>query len=183
MKKRSDIAFTAAVKAAQRNRGSRAAYEKAIARRDWPGQITDELAAFISERDSLYLGTASAAGRPYIQHRGGPRGFIKILDESRLAIPDYRGNQQYISLGNLSENNKAFLFLIDYPSRRRIKLWGTASFADIDERWLSVLVHPTYAAKLERVLLFDIETWNENCQQHITRRYTAEPNSVLLEKK
>ena len=121
----SDIAFTAEVKAAQEKRGSRASYANMEKRRDqgpWRDVVTPELAEFIGERDSLYLGTASGDGQPYIQYRGGPRGFLKVLDEHTLALADFAGNAQYISLGNLNENNKAFIFLMDYPNRRRIKI-------------------------------------------------------------
>ena len=180
---RSDIAFSPAVKAAQRARGSRAGYEKASARRDWPAEITDELAAFIAARDSFYLGTASAAGQPYVQHRGGPRGFLHVLDERRLAFADYAGNRQYISLGNLSENPRAFLFLMDYPNRRRVKLWGRAEFVEGDPALLARLADPEYSATPERVLVFHVEAWDINCRQHITPRYTVDEfrGAALLE--
>ncbi|WP_428264848.1 pyridoxamine 5'-phosphate oxidase family protein [Haliangium sp.] len=177
---RSDVGFTAAVKAAQRARGSRDGYERAMRRRDWSGAVTPELAAFIAERDSFYLGTASAAGQPYIQHRGGPRGFLKVLDERRLAFADYRGNRQYISLGNLSENPRAFLFLMDYPDRRRIKVWGRAEFVEGDPALLDRVADPDYAATPERVLVFHVDAWDENCSQHITPRYPVEELSAMV---
>lgn len=171
---RSDIAFTPAVKQAQSERGSRAGYEQVMARRDWPGIISDELAAFIAERDSLYLATASVIGQPYIQHRGGPKGFVKVLDDRRLAFADYSGNRQYISVGNLSENDRAFVFLMDYPNRRRVKIWGRAELIEGDDQLLERVRDPDYRAKLERVLVFHVHAWDINCHQHITERYTVE---------
>lgn len=174
MSYRSDVAFTPAVKAAQQTRGSRAGYEKAMARHDWGDQVTPALAAFIAERDSFYLGTASADGQPYIQHRGGPKGFLKVLDERRLAFADYRGNRQYISVGNLDENDKAFLFLMDYPNQRRIKIWGRAEYVEGDSEVLLAVADPDYQATPERAIVFHISAWDSNCPQHITPRYTVE---------
>jgi len=171
---RSDIAFTPAVKAAQEARGSRAGYEKAMTRHDWADRVTPVLEAFLAERDSFYLGTASTDGQPYIQHRGGPKGFLKVLDEHRLAFADYRGNRQYISVGNLNENDKAFIFLMDYPNRQRIKIWGRAEYVEGDSEVLQQVTDPDYDAKLERAIVFHIEAWDSNCPQHITPRYTVE---------
>jgi predicted pyridoxine 5'-phosphate oxidase superfamily flavin-nucleotide-binding protein len=167
-----DIAFTPAVKSAQEARGSRAHYDKMAAANDWASSISDELAAFVAERDSFYLGTASADGQPYIQHRGGPKGFLKVLDGGRIACADYRGNRQYISLGNLSENERAFMFLMDYPNRHRIKVWGRAEFVEGDEALLARVADPDYSGKPERVLVFHVEAWDINCRQHITPRYS-----------
>ncbi|MDA2925528.1 pyridoxamine 5'-phosphate oxidase family protein, partial [Acidobacteria bacterium AH-259-L09] len=139
----SEIGFTPKVKAAQEKRGSRASYAKMEQRGDqgpWRDVVTPELAEFIAERDSLYLGTAGADGQPYIQYRGGPKGFLKVLDEHTLALADFAGNAQYISLGNLSENSKAFIFLMDYANRRRIKIWGTAEFIEDDPEQLQRVV-------------------------------------------
>lgn len=171
---RSDIAFTPAVKREQRKRGSRDGYERMARRRDFHGAITSELAAFIAQRDSIYLGTASADGRPYIQHRGGPKGFIKVLDEHRVAFADYAGNRQYITLGNLAENDRAFLFLMDYPSRKRVKMWGRAEFVEDDIDLLTLVADPDYGADVERAIVFHVEAWDVNCRQHITPRYTVE---------
>jgi uncharacterized protein len=171
---RSDVAFTPAVKAAQEARGSREGYEKAMARHDWDDRVTPALEAFIAERDSFYLGTASADGQPYIQHRGGPKGFLKVLDEHRLAFADYRGNRQYVSVGNLNENDKAFLFLMDYPNRRRIKIWGRAEYVEGDGEALQRVADLDYDARPERVIVFHIEAWDANCPQHISPRYTVE---------
>lgn len=179
MSYRSDIAFTPAVKAAQEARGSRAGYEKSMSRRDWGDRVTPALAAFIAERDSFYLGTASADGQPYIQHRGGPKGFLKVLDEQRLAFADYRGNRQYISVGNLDENDKVFLFLMDYPNQQRIKLWGRGEYVEGDSEVLRAVADRDYAAEPERAIVFHIAAWDTNCPQHITPRYTVEELGTL----
>jgi predicted pyridoxine 5'-phosphate oxidase superfamily flavin-nucleotide-binding protein len=176
---RSDIAFTPAVKAAQQARGSRAGYAKAMARHDWDDRVTPALEAFIAERDSFYLATASTDGQPYIQHRGGPNGFLKVLDEHRLAFADYRGNRQYISVGNLNENDKAFIFLMDYPNRQRIKIWGRAEYVEGDSEILQQVADPDYDAHLERAIVFHIEAWDSNCPQHITPRYTVDELAAL----
>ena len=170
----SDIAFTPAVKAVQDRLGSRPSYEKMERGRGWRNTITPELAEFLAEQDSFYLGSASTNGQPYIQHRGGPKGFLKVLDDHTLGFADFGGNRQYVSMGNLSENDKAFIFLMDYPNRRRIKLWGRAKVIEDDPQLLDRLRDPTYGGKPERVFLFWVEAWDINCPQHITQRYTAE---------
>ena len=170
----SDIAFTPAVKALQEQSGSRAGYARMAEKRDWRDTVTPELAAFLAERDSFYLASASAEGRPYIQHRGGPKGFLKALDDKRLAFADFGGNRQYISAGNLSENDRASIFLMDYPNRRRIKLWGRARVVEDDPELLERLVEPGYGANPERAILFEVEAWDFNCPQHITPRYTED---------
>jgi uncharacterized protein len=168
----SDVAFTPTVKAAQARLGSRAGYAKMEAKRGWQNTVTPELAAFIAERDSAYLATASADGQPYIQHRGGPKGFIKVIDARTLALADFAGNRQYISLGNLAENDKAHLFLMDYANRRRVKIWGRARMVEDNEALVAELSDPGYQAKPERALVFRIEAWDANCPQHITPRFT-----------
>jgi len=168
----SDIAFTPAVKAWQERLGSRAGYARRAEKRDWSDTVTPELAAFLAERDSFYLATASAAGRPYIQHRGGPAGFLKAIDDKHLAFADFGGNKQYITAGNLSENDRASIFLMDYAGRQRIKLWGRARVVEDDAALLERLADPTYRAKPERAVVFEIEAWDVNCPQHIARRYT-----------
>jgi hypothetical protein len=168
----SDLAFTPAVKAWQARLGSRAGYARRAEKKDWSDSVTPELAGFLAERDSFYLATASAAGRPYIQHRGGPAGFLKVLDDKHLAFADFGGNQQYITAGNLSENDRAAIFLMDYANRRRIKLWGRARVVEDDAELLERLVEPDYKAKPERAIVFEIEAWDVNCPQHITPRYT-----------
>ena len=170
----SDVAFTPAVKALQERLGSRAGYARMERKGGWKDRVTDDLAAFIAERDSLYLATASAEGQPYIQHRGGPKGFLKVLDEGTVGLADYGGNRQYITAGNLSENDRAYIFLMDYPNRRRVKLWGRARVVEDDPALLERLADPGYAGVPERALLFEIEAWDVNCPQHITPRYTEE---------
>jgi len=181
----SEIAFTPTVKAAQEKRGSRASYAKMEQRGEqgpWRDVVTPELAKYIAERDSLYLGTASADGQPYIQYRGGPKGFLKVLDEHTLALADFAGNAQYLSLGNLSENNKAFIFLMDYPNRHRIKIWGTAEFIEDDPELLQRAVDPDYKAQPERVLRFHVKAWSPNCTQHIKQRFTVEEMAPKVQK-
>ncbi len=178
----SNIAFTPSVKAAQEARGSRSAYSKVEERDSWNSAITPMLEDFIAERDSLYLGTANADGQPYIQHRGGPKGFLRVLDQHTLAMADYAGNAQYISLGNLAENDKAFIFLIDYPNRQRIKIWGTARFVEDDPNLLQQVADTDYKARPQRVLLFQVEAWDVNCPQHIRQRFTAEEMEEVVQK-
>ena len=177
----SDIAFTDSVKAIQERKGSRDAYAKMDAKGGWSDEISDELTSFIETRDSFYLGTASASGQPYIQHRGGNKGFLKALDDRTLAFADYAGNRQYISIGNLFENDRAYLFLMDYPNRRRVKIWGRAEVVENDRDLLARLVDPDYKARPERVFLFHIEAWDVNCPQHIRPRFTEEEITPLIE--
>jgi len=167
----SDIAFTAAVKAVQERRGSRRAYRRLEEKGGWRTTVTPELAQFITQRDSVYFATANAAGQPYIQHRGGPKGFIRVLDEKTLGFTDYGGNRQYITTGNLAENDRAFLFLPDYAHRRRIKIWGRARVVDDDPALIERLMPRDYPATPEQAILFTIEAWDINCPQHIHRRY------------
>lgn len=159
----SDIAFTSAVKAIQTEKGSRNSYIETEQRGGWQTTVTSDLKAFLSELDMFYLGTSNAAGQPYIQYRGGAPGFLKVIDEKILGFADFGGNQQYISLGNLSENPKAFIFLMDYARSRRIKLWGTARVVENDASLLNGLSDPSYSGKVERAILFKIEAWDVNC--------------------
>jgi len=170
----SDVAFSPAVKTQQERLGSRRIYEKMGSGAGWDEEITEARAAFIRERDSVYIATASADGRPYIQHRGGPRGFLKILDEKTLAFVEYAGNRQYISMGNLSENDRACLFLMDYPNRQRLKIWGRAKFVEDDPDLMARVVDPKYPAKHERVFIFHVEVMDGNCPQHIRPRFTTD---------
>lgn len=176
----SNIAFTESVKAIQARHGSRNSYAK-IEKNWWPDHITVELASFISERDSFYMATVNYEEQPYIQHRGGAKGFLKVLDESTLGFADFRGNRQYISYGNLEENNKVCLFLMDYPNRIRIKIWGTAEVIEDDIELLNKLSDSTYKGKSERAFIIRVETWDKNCPQHITPRYTNEEIAELDE--
>jgi predicted pyridoxine 5'-phosphate oxidase superfamily flavin-nucleotide-binding protein len=175
----SDLVFPAAVRRAQAERGSATAYERKV-EHGFPNTVTPELAAFIAEQDTAFLATASAGGQPYIQHRGGPKGFIKVVDARTLGFADYRGNRQYITLGNLSENDRAYLFLIDFSRRQRIKLWGRARVVENDDALIEKLFDHGYKAKPERVILFTIEAWDVNCSQHITARLTVPEVEGLL---
>ena len=167
----SELVFTAAARRAQAERGSAPSYEKRIAA-GFPDRVTPELAAFLAEQDQAFLATASAAGAPYIQHRGGPKGFIKVLDNKTLGFADFAGNKQYITISNLAGNDRAYLFLLDFANRQRIKLWGRARVVENDPALMEKLVEPGYRARPERAILFTIEAWDSNCSQHITERYT-----------
>ncbi|MEJ2625752.1 MAG: pyridoxamine 5'-phosphate oxidase family protein [Pseudolabrys sp.] len=163
--------FTPAAQAAQAERGSAKAYEPRLAE-GFPDTVTPELAAFIAEIDTVFLGTASGDGAPYLQHRGGPKGFIKVIDKRTLGFADYRGNRQYITLANLSENDRAFLFLLDPARRQRIKIWGRARMVEDDSALIARLFDDGYKARPERALLFTIEALDVNCSQHIVTRFT-----------
>jgi predicted pyridoxine 5'-phosphate oxidase superfamily flavin-nucleotide-binding protein len=176
----SDIAFTPAVKAQQSRQGSRPAYARMEAGGSWETQITPELKEFIENQTSVFLATANAAGQPYIQHRGGPAGFLRVLDEQTLGFVDFAGNRQYITLGNLQENPKAHLFLIDYAQRRRIKLWGELSAVENDNALTARLMPADYRARAERVMLFRVAAWDANCPQHIPRRIDADSVKTAL---
>ena len=175
----SDIAFTPAVKAVQARWGSREAYERLEQRGGFRTLITPELASFIAGLDSVYLGTASADGQPYIQHRGGPKGFLKVLDERTLGLADYRGNRQYITTGNLAENPRSFLFLMDYARRRRIKVWGRAWTVEDDPALLARLTDPDSPA-VERAILFEVTAWDANCPQHIPQKIDAADTAAAV---
>lgn len=165
------IVFTPAVQAAQAERGSGRAYAQRV-EEGFPDRVTPELAAFIAEIDTAFLGTATKDGAPYIQHRGGPKGFIKVVDDRTLGFADYRGNRQYITLANLSENDRAYLFLLDPARRQRIKIWGHARVVENDAALVEKLFDADYKAKPERVILFTIDAWDVNCPQHIVTRFT-----------
>jgi uncharacterized protein len=175
----SDIAFTPAVKAIQERKGSRTSYARMEEKGGWSDQITPDLAAFIESRDSFYMATASADGQPYIQHRGGNTGFLKVVGERELAFADFMGNRQYISMGNLSENDKAYIFLMDYPNRYRIKIWGRARVVDDDPALLDKLALGA-GGRPEQAIVFEITGWDRNCPQFITPRFTeAEVNDII----
>ena len=169
----SDVAFTPAVKAEQARRGSRDGYARMAEKGDWSNAVDDRLSAFIAERDSFYFGTASADGQPYIQHRGGRAGFLQVIDRSTLAFADYAGNQQYLKIGNLSENPKAFIFLMDYAGRRRIKIWGRARLVEDDPDLVARLADDDLDAAPDRAIVFEIEAWDRNCPQFITPRLSG----------
>ncbi|AGK56878.1 pyridoxamine 5'-phosphate oxidase-like FMN-binding protein [Hyphomicrobium denitrificans 1NES1] len=176
----SDVAFTAAVKAEQERDGSRAQYERMEKSKGWATTVTPDLAATLVAARSFYLGTANAEGQPYIQHRGGAAGFLKVLDERTLAFADLAGNRQYITAGNLSENPRAFIFLMDYARRRRTKIWGRARIVENDEDLLSRLRPSQSNAVAERAILFEIEAWDRNCPQHIPQLIAVEDVEAAL---
>lgn len=168
----SDIAFSPAVKAIQARKGSREAYAHSE-QRGWRTEVDDNLAGFLADASSFYLATASVDGQPYIQHRGGPKGFLKVLDKQTLAFADYAGNQQFITQGNLSENPKAYIFVMDYAHRRRVKIWGEARVVEDDEALTTSLMPKGYRARPEQVILFKIAAWDTNCPQHIPQKFDA----------
>lgn len=177
----SDIAFTPAVKAIQTSKGSRSGYARMEAGGSWETTVTPELEAFLADLDMFYLGTANAEGQPYIQYRGGSPGFLRRVDEKTLGFADFGGNRQYITLGNLSENPRAFIFLMDYVRSRRIKLWGRARVVESDPELLARLRDSAYPGKVERAILFEIEAWDVNCPQHIHKRFSQQQVAPIIE--
>lgn len=175
----SDVAFSPAVKAIQARKGSREAYERSE-QRGWRTEVDDNLAAFLADANSIYFATAAADGQPYIQHRGGPKGFLKVLDKQTLAFADYAGNQQFITQGNLSENPRAYIFVMDYAHRRRVKIWGEARIVEDDEALTTSLMPKGYRARPEQVILFKIVAWDTNCPQHIPQKFDVSDVAAAL---
>ena len=175
----SDIAFTPAVKAIQTQKGSRKTYSRMELGGGWETTVTPELSEFLATLDMFYLGTANAEGQPYIQYRGGSPGFLKVIDSHTLGFADFGGNRQCITLGNLSENPKAFIFLMDYANQQRVKLWGTAKVVENDAELLKVLGDPAYPGKVERAILFSIDAWDMNCSQHIHQRFSKRQIALI----
>jgi uncharacterized protein len=176
----SDVAFTPTVKAVQTRKGSRDSYARMEERGSWQTRIPPELAAFIAAQTSVFLATASRDGQPYIQHRGGPPGFLRVLDDRTIGFVDFAGNRQYITQGNLAENPKAYLFLIDYTQRRRVKLWGEARVVEDDAELTASLMPQDYKARAEQVILFTVTAWDTNCRQHIPQRFEAADVAAAL---
>jgi len=176
----SDHAFTPSVKALQTRRGSRDAYARMEMNGSWETRVSPDLALFIEAQTSVFLGTANTEGQPYIQHRGGPPGFLRILDDQTIGFADFRGNRQYITLGNLADNPKALLFLIDYTTRRRVKIWGEARVIEGDMGLTARLMPSGYKARPEQVVLFSVLAWDANCPQHIPQRLDAAAVSAAL---
>lgn len=176
----SDIAFTEAVKAIQTRKGSRSAYARMEQGSGWETTITEDLAAFVAEQRSFFLATANADGQPYIQHRGGPPGFLRVLDDETLGFADFRGNRQYISLGNLVENPKVHLFLIDYEQRSRVKIWGEAKVVEDDPDLVARLTPAGYDARPERAIVIHVSAWDANCPQHIPLRLEADDVAEVI---
>ncbi|HLG80709.1 MAG TPA: pyridoxamine 5'-phosphate oxidase family protein [Bradyrhizobium sp.] len=175
----SDVAFSPAVKQIQTRKGSREQYAHQE-QRGWRTEVDDNLAAFLAEANSFYLATASADGQPYIQHRGGPKGFLKVLDKHTLAFADFAGNRQYITQGNLSENPKAYIFVMDYAHRRRVKIWGEARVVEDDSALVQSMMPKGYRARGEQVMLFTISAWDTNCPQHIPQKFDAADVAAAL---
>ena len=176
----SDVAFTPSVKALQGRKGSRDAYARMEERGGWQTQITPDLARFVEAQTSVFLATANAQGQPYIQHRGGPAGFLHVLDEKTIGFADFAGNRQFITQGNLADNPKAYLFLIDYALRRRIKIWGEARVVEGDAGLTAGLMPANYKARPEQVILFTVAAWDANCPQHIPQRFEAADVAAAL---
>jgi uncharacterized protein len=176
----SDVAFTPAVKAVQARKGSRNSYSKMEDGGSWQTRITADLAAFISAQTSVFLATANADGQPYIQHRGGPAGFLRVMDNQTIAFADFAGNRQYITQGNLAENAKAHLFLIDYANRQRVKIWGEARVIEIDAELTAKLLPQGYKARIEQAVVFTVTAWDANCRQHIPQRFEAADVAAAL---
>lgn len=177
----SDVAFTDVVKAIQARKGSRTAYARMEQGGSWERSITAELKSEIEAQKSVFLATANAQGQPYIQHRGGPAGFLRVLDDQTIGFADFAGNRQYITQGNLEQNPKAHLFLIDYVNRRRIKIWGTARVVEGDDALVQQLMPMDYRARPEQVLLFTVSAWDVNCPQHIPQRFEAADVEAAIE--
>lgn len=178
----SDVAFSPAVKIVQEQFNSRSGYSKMENGRGWQTRVTPELTDFLAGLDMFYFGTAGAEGQPYIQYRGGPPGFLKVLDDRTLAFADFSGNRQYITVGNLSENPRAFLFLMDYINQRRVKIWGTARVVENDAALLRQLEDPDYEASVERAIVLTVEAWDVNCPQHIHQRLPASHVAEVVER-
>ena len=178
----SDVAFTPAVKTIQERKGSRKGYARMEQAQGWQTGVTPDLAEFLGGLDMFYLGTANSEGQPYIQYRGGSPGFLKVIDEHTLGFADFGGNRQYVTLGNLSENPKAFIFLMDYANSQRVKLWGLARVIEDDPKLIERLRDSAYPGKVERAIVFSIEAWDINCQQHIHRRFSERQIAPVIEK-
>jgi predicted pyridoxine 5'-phosphate oxidase superfamily flavin-nucleotide-binding protein len=163
-----DVLFSDAVKAEQARLGSRPMFEG----RDWKTEITDDLRQFLGVIDTFFFATASADGRPYIQHRGGPPGFLKTIGTHTLAFADFAGNRQYITLGHLKENDRAHIFILHFATQQRVKLWGRARVIENDTELMERLVDPAYKARPQRAIVFTLEAWDVNCTQHIVPRYS-----------
>jgi predicted pyridoxine 5'-phosphate oxidase superfamily flavin-nucleotide-binding protein len=169
----SDIAFTPTVKALQMRKGSRRAYRRMEEGGSWGTRITPDLAGFIEAQVSVFLATANAEGQPYVQHRGGPPGFLRVVDDQTIGFVDFAGNRQYISQGNLADNAKAHLFLIDYANRKRVKIWGKARVVEGSAELIAKLMPESYRARADQVILFTPSAWDANCPQHIPQRFEA----------
>jgi predicted pyridoxine 5'-phosphate oxidase superfamily flavin-nucleotide-binding protein len=176
----SDVALTPSVKTVQTRKGSRTSYARMEENGSWQTHITPDLASFIEAQTSVFLATANLDGQPYIQHRGGPAGFLRVLDDKTIGLVDFAGNRQYITVGNLADNSKAYLFLIDYAHRRRVKIWGQARVVEDDAAMTEKLTPKAYKARPEQVILFTVSAWDVNCPQHIPQRFDAADVATTL---
>jgi predicted pyridoxine 5'-phosphate oxidase superfamily flavin-nucleotide-binding protein len=177
----SDVAFSPSVKRLQAERGSRAAYRRVEQDGGFATELDDELRAILATIDTAFLATASADGQPYIQHRGGPKGFVRALDDHTLAFVDFVGNRQYVTTGNLLENDRVCLFLIDYAHRRRVKVWGSARVVPVTDELLTKLGSPGYRGRPEQIVLISVEAWDVNCPQHIPQKLDAAEVADLID--
>ena len=176
----SDVAFTPSVKSVQERKGSRPAYARMELRGGWQSRITPDLAQFIAAQTSVFFATANGDGQPYIQHRGGPPGFLRVVDEKTIAFADFAGNRQYITQGNLADNPKVHLFLIDYAHRQRVKIWGEARVVEGDSTLVAQLMPEGYRARPEQVIVITMTAWDANCPQHIPQRFEAADVAAAL---
>jgi predicted pyridoxine 5'-phosphate oxidase superfamily flavin-nucleotide-binding protein len=176
----SDVAFTPSVKAIQSRLGSRKSYARMEEGDGWATEVTEELAGFIAEQDSFFMATVNAEGQPYIQHRGGAKGFLRVLDPNTLAFADFRGNRQYVSMGNLVDSPKVHLFLIDYAHRQRIKIWGEAEVVEDDPALVAGLAVAGYAGRVERAIVIRVVAWDANCPQHIPQLLDARDVAAVI---
>ena len=177
-----ELAFSETVKAEQALHGSRSSYQRMEDKNADQSKLSMREANFIRQRDGFYLSTVGESGWPYVQFRGGPRGFLKVIDESTLAFADFRGNMQYISSGNMKDNQKAAMILLDYPTRTRVKIWAETEIIapDDDPELLEKLVDPSYSATVERIIVFHIKAFDWNCPQHITPKFTFEEMKAMV---
>jgi predicted pyridoxine 5'-phosphate oxidase superfamily flavin-nucleotide-binding protein len=176
-----DIAFSSSVKAVQERRGSREIYARLEANGGWATRIEPKMERFIANMRSFYLATASKDGQPYIQHRGGPPGVLRVIDDKTLAFADFRGNRQYITTGNLAENPRAMIFLMDYQRRRRVKIWGTARVVENAPEMIEALVPEGYSARTEAAIVFKVEAIDVNCPQHIPQMLFVDDVAAAIE--
>lgn len=181
MKPSSDVAFTDAVKRVQEARGSRKNYARMEAHGGFETEVDERLTEFLANIDTAFLATASADGQPYVQHRGGPKGFLRIIDDKTIGFVDFSGNRQYVTAGNLSENDCVCLFLIDYETRRRVKVWGHARVVPLDDELKAKLQDPNYRAKPEHAVLIEVSAWDVNCPQHIPQKLDAKEVADVVE--
>lgn len=175
MKSFAEIAFTPAVQALQQRHGSRANYARMAAAADPDQTLGEREAAFLAAADSFYLATVGETGWPYVQHRGGPRGFLRVLGPALLGYADFRGNRQYVSAGNAGSDGRASLIVMDYPNRRRLKILGRLQFVEAaaaEPALVRALELPDHPARIEHLALIEVEAFDWNCPQHITPRFT-----------